>query len=312
MKIIFLDAATVGALPNIQKFKELGEYISYDYTTKEQVIERIGDATVVITNKVVIDQDVINSAPNLKLICVAATGTNNVDLHCAEKNNITVKNVAGYSTDSVVQITYSLLFELISHTSHFNNYIQSGEYSTSPSFTSINPAFNELKGKCFGIVGLGAIGRKVAIIAQAFGANVVYYSTSGKNATNDYKRVELDELLSNCDVISIHAPMNEKTNNLFDYKKLSKMKHSAFIINVGRGGIINETDLITILNEDKIAGAGIDVFTVEPMVESSPYLTLKNKNKLVATPHIAWASVEARTLLIDKIIENIKTSLMAL
>lgn len=305
MKIVFLDAATVGDLQNIQKFKDLGEYISYDYTTKEQRIERIADAEVVITNKVVIDEEVIISSPNLKLICVAATGTNNIDIKCAEKHNISVKNVAGYSTDSVVQITFSLLMELLSHTSYFNNYVQSGCYSKSQSFTLISPSFNELKGKRYGIVGLGNIGRKVAKIAEAFEAEVVYYSTSGANSTSDYKQVDMQELLSTCDIISIHAPLNDKTANLFDYEKLCQMKKSAFIINVGRGGIINELDLVKALDENKIAGAGVDVFTTEPMAKDSPFMSLKNRDKLVATPHIAWASVEARTRLVDMIVENI-------
>ncbi len=308
MKIVFLDSATVGDLPNIEKFKTFGEYIAYDYTCKEDRIERIADADVVITNKVVIDEDVINSCPNLKLICVAATGTNNIDLKYAEKRGVLVKNVAGYSTDSVVQITYSILFELLSHTSYFNRYVQSGQYSCSPSFTLINPAFNELRNKKFGVVGLGAIGRKVATIAEAFGAKVVYYSTSGANSTNDYQRVEMDELLAECDIISIHAPLNENTNNLFDYDKFCKMKNTAYIINVGRGGIINENDLVKALDQNQIAGAGLDVFSVEPMLNDSSILQLNFKHKLVATPHIAWASVEARTLLVDKIIENIENT----
>lgn len=308
MKIVFLDAATVGDLPNIQKLRKLGDYIPYDYTTLEQRQKRIEDAEVIITNKVLIDEEIIASAPNLKLICVAATGTNNVDINCAEKHNIEVKNVAGYSTDSVVQMTFSILFELLSHTSHYNNYIQSGEYSKSQSFTLITPSFNELKGKRIGVVGLGAIGEKVATIAKVFGAEVVYYSTSGVNYNEEFNRIELDELLTTCDIISIHSPLNEKTNNLFDYERLSKMKPTSFIINVGRGGIINETDLVRILNEDKICGAGIDVFTKEPMEISSPYLKVKNKQKLVATPHVAWASIESRMLLIDKIVENIKSS----
>ena len=308
MKIVFLDSATVGDLPNIEKFKTFGEYVAYDYTAKEDRLERIADAEIIITNKVVIDEQIMSSCPNLKLICVAATGTNNIDLKSAEKLGIKVKNVAGYSTDSVVQITFSILFELLSHTSYFNRYVQSGQYSCSPSFTLLNPAFYELKNKTFGIVGLGAIGRKVAAIAEAFGAKVVYYSTSGANSTNDYKRVEMDELLSESDIISIHAPLNENTNNLFDYDKLSKMKDTAYILNAGRGGIINEGDLMKALDQNKIAGAGLDVLTAEPMLNDSPILNLNFKHKLVATPHIAWASVEARTLLVDKIVENIENT----
>ncbi len=308
MKIVFLDQATVGNLPNIEKFKAFGQYQAYDYTSSEQTAQRVADADVVITNKVVIDKQIMENCPKLKLICVAATGTNNIDLEAAQRLNIPVKNVAGYSTNSVVQITFALLMELMCHTSTYNTFIQSGDYSKGQSFTLLTPQFWELSGKRFGIVGLGAIGGKVAQIAEAFGAEVVYYSTSGANNNAQYKRVEMQELLESCDVISIHAPLNDKTNNLFDYAKLSQMKQNALILNLGRGGIINEEDLVQILDEGKIAGAGIDVFTKEPMLVDSPYLKLINKGKLVATPHIAWASVEARTLLVDLIVENIKNS----
>lgn len=305
MNIVFLDQGTIGGLDNIKKFNSFGNYISYENTPSELVEQRIGDCDIAISNKVFIGREVMLKCKNLKLICVAATGMNNIDIPAAKELGITVMNVAGYSTESVVQITYSLIFELISHTSHFNNFVQSGDYSHSLSFTSINPPFYELSGKTVGVVGLGTIGCRVAEIAKCFGANVIYYSTSGKNCNCTYKQVSMDELLKQSDIISIHAPLNDQTKNLFDYNSLSKMKSSAFIINLGRGGIINEEDLVKALNEKKIAGAGIDVFTKEPMNIDSPYLKLKEKKSLVATPHIGWASVEARTRLVDMLVDNI-------
>lgn len=306
MKIVFLDEATVGALPELQLIKNFGDYTGYDYTSADQRLARVAGADVVITNKVLIDKEIIENTPSLKLICVAATGTNNVDSAAAAQRGIPVMNVAGYSTDSVVQITFSLLFELLSHTSYYNNYVQGGSYAASRSFTLIDPAFCELNGKVFGVVGMGNIGKKVAAVASAFGAQVVYYSTSGKNNVPGYRQVSLDELLEQCDIISIHAPLNDTTRDLFDYSRLSKMKSTAFILNLGRGGIINEAGLVRALNECKIAGAGIDVFTKEPIAADSPYLSLADKSRLVATPHIAWASVEARKRLIAMIADNIR------
>lgn len=307
MKIVFLDEATVGKVHSLDLVKKLGDYKGYDYTTKEQTLERIAGAEVVITNKVIINREIMSQSPSLKLICVAATGMNNIDLDAAKELKIGVKNVAGYSTDSVVQLTFSLLFELISHTSHFNNYIHSGEYCSSPSFTSITPPFHELSGKRYGIIGLGQIGKRVAEVATAFGADVAYYSTSGKNSNDDYLKLSLDELLRTSDVISIHSPLNDATRGLIDRRALNLMKKGSFIINVGRGGIIIERDLADVLNAGDIAGAGLDVFTTEPMVKDNPLLEVKDRSRLIMTPHIAWASVEARERLVYNIAENINS-----
>lgn len=307
MKIVFLDEATVSTIPSLELIKDLGEYKGYDYTTPEQRLSRIGDADVIITNKVMIDRSIIEQSKSLKLICIAATGMNNVDLDAASEMGIAVKNVVGYSTDSVVQITFSLLFELMSHTSIFNDYVHSGEYCKSQSFTSITPPYSELAGKRYGVVGLGNIGKKVASVAAAFGAEVVYYSTSGKNHCADYVQLSIEELLRTSDVISIHSPLNEKTDGLIDKERLSMMKSNAYLINVGRGGIVSEGDLAEALNNNVIAGAGLDVFTVEPISKNNPLLTVKDKSKLVMTPHIAWASIEARERLVTSIALNIKS-----
>lgn len=308
MKIVFLDEATVGQLSGLDKIKSLGEYVGYDHTDASQIVERVGDAEVVITNKVVVGHDIMSACKRLKLICVAATGTNNIDLVAAEKFGIEVKNVAGYSTNSVVQTTFALLMELINHTSTFNEYVHSGEYCRSSSFTSISPAFCELAGKRYGVIGLGSIGRRVAEVAQAFGAEVVYYSTSGSNATFDFQQLSLEELLETSDVVSIHSPLNDATRGLLNYKNLALMKPTAIVINVGRGGIVVEEDLAIALENNIICGAGLDVFTVEPMIKESPLLRFKDSGRLVMTPHIAWASVEARERLLDKIADNIKSS----
>ncbi|MGL4780676.1 MAG: D-2-hydroxyacid dehydrogenase [Bacteroidales bacterium] len=305
MKIVFLDEATVGQLSGLNKIKALGEYVGYDYTLPQDTAERIKGADVVITNKVIIDKGLMGSNPSLKLICIAATGTNNVDLQAAKDLNIQVKNVAGYSTESVLQITFSLLFQWMSHITQFNDYVQSGEYTQAKLFTTITPAFHELSGKRYGIIGLGAIGRRVAEVAKAFGAEVIYYSTSGNNHNSDYKQVTLEELLQTSDVISVHAPLNDQTNNLIDAASFKLTKPTAFILNVGRGGIINEAALAEALDAGRIGGAGIDVFTKEPVLATNPLMNIKNKHKLIMTPHIAWASVEARERLLSLIAKNI-------
>lgn len=308
-KIVFLDAATLGAVENIDVFSQFGEYVKYDFTASEERVERVKGADIVISNKVMIDKSVIDSCPTLKLICVAATGMNNVDLAYAAERGIAVKNVAGYSTDSVAQITFSLVLELLSHTAQFDNYVKT-EYAGSRSFTCMKYEYSEIAGKRYGIIGLGTIGRRVAAIASAFGAEVVYYSTSGANNNSEYRRVELDELLTSCDIVSVHSPLNDKTNNLIDYNKLSLMKPTSIIVNVGRGGIVNEADLARALDANLIAGAGVDVFCKEPVLADNPLLKVRNSDKLVMTPHIAWASREARYRLVNMIVDNIKSFLV--
>jgi len=240
----------------------------------------------------------------LKLICIAATGMNNVDLEAAKSKNILVKNVAGYSTDSVIQHTFSMLFYLVGHSRYYDEVVKDGTYSKSAIFTDVSRPFFEIKGKKWGIIGLGSIGRGVANIAKAFGAEIFYYSTSGVNRTDDFQRTSLDELLKTCDIISIHSPLNEQTNNLLDYEQLSTLKDGAVVLNLGRGGIINEEAVATIIDEKNIS-FGLDVLTREPMRENHPLLSAKNKENLYVTPHIAWTSVEARDALIALTIENI-------
>lgn len=305
MKIVLLDALTFGET-DLSGFNKLGEVEVYQTTSPIQVQERILNSEVIVTNKVVISDELMAQTPALKLICVAATGMNNIDLDAAKSRGIAVKNVAGYSTDSVIQHTFSLLFFLLGHSRYYDEYVKSGSYSRSPIFTDVSKPFFEIKGKKWGIIGLGEIGRGVANIAKAFGADVSYYSTSGVNTSDDFKRQNLDELLKSCDIISIHSPLNEQTNNLLDYDELLNCKDGSIVLNLGRGGIINEDAVAKIIDEKNIY-FGLDVLTKEPMVQNHPLLSIKNKERLYITPHIAWTSVEARDKLIASVIENIQS-----
>lgn len=305
-KIVFLDADTIGNDISLEPISKLGELVKYPFTKPEECFERIKDCDIVITNKVIIGKEQIDAAKNLKLICVAATGTNNVDIPYANSKGIPVRNAVGYSTESVVQMTFTILLSLVGQLAYFDNAVKGGNYSKGNSFTDVSRVFWEIKGKQMGIIGLGNIGSKVAAIAEAFGMTVKYYPTSGVAHSKEYEAVELERLMRESDVISIHAPLNEKTKGLVNYEKLKLMKKSAYILNMGRGGIINEEDLARALNDNLIAGAGIDVYTKEPLSPDSPYLKVRENSKIILTPHIGWASVEARRCLVDKIAENIE------
>lgn len=306
-EIVFLDVATVGTVVNLKLLKKLGKVDLFDKTASEQVVERCMGKEIVITNKVKITAEIIDQLPDLKLICVAATGVNNIDLKHAEKKGIQVKNVINYSTDSVAQLTFTMLLQLVNRPFYYDNYVKSGAYAKSDSFTHHGEPFWELRGKRIGIIGLGTIGRQVARIAEAFGMEVVFYSTTGRNNNINYKRFELDDLLKNSDVISIHAPLNEKTKGLINYEKMKLMRPCAILLNLGRGGIIVESDLARAMNENMIGGVGLDVHEYEPIKPDNPLLKLYDKEKLIITPHIAWASMEARELLVQKIAQNIES-----
>ena len=305
MKIVILDRATLGFGVDMSIFDSLGEVISYDITLENETISRVNDADIIITNKVLVTKEIMNEASNLKLICISATGTNNVDLEYAKQTKISVKNVAGYSSSSVVQLAFSMIFHFIQKLSYYKKYVDEQNWQKSQIFTHIDKPFFELDGKKVGIIGLGDIGSNLARKVKAFDCEVVYYSTSGKNSNNEYKRVELDELLSTCDIISIHCPLNENTKNLLNYENMKNIKDGAILLNLGRGGIINEADLAKIIDEKEIY-CGIDVVFVEPILESNPLLRVKNKQRLLLTPHIGWASIEARTKLVSMVAKNIE------
>ena len=304
MKIVCLDAATLGSDVNLDVFGQFGEFVSFETTAAAERIERLKGADVVITNKVVIDKETMD-ASNLKLICISATGMNNVDLAYAAAKGIAVKNVAGYSTASVVQHTFACLFALTNRIKFYDNYAQSGEWAKSEIFTNLDRSIGEIAGKSFGVIGLGEIGRGVARIAAAFGANVSYYSTSGANANVKFKRQNLGELLGGCDIVSIHAPLNEKTRNLIGERALNLMKEGALLMNFGRGGIVDENAVARAIDGRNLRFAA-DVLETEPMSADHPLLNIKNKENLILTPHVAWASFEARERLVAMIAENIK------
>jgi lactate dehydrogenase-like 2-hydroxyacid dehydrogenase len=306
LNIVFLDASTIGRVQGIEKIKKAGNYTSYELTSPDERIHRIKGNQVVITNKVVIDKEVMDSCPELKLICISATGTNNIDLEYAARKGIVVKNVAGYSTESVAQATFSILLFLLNKLAYYDQYVKSGSYSESPIFTHHGREFWELKDKQFGIIGLGTIGKRVAEVAQAFGAKIVYFSTSGKNTNTPYPHLALEELLKTSDIVSIHCPLNETTENLIGHEQFRIMKKSAILLNAGRGKIINEQDLARALDDGEIAAAGLDVLSHEPILKDNPLLKIKNKEKLIITPHVAWISNEAREQLIEGVYSNIR------
>ena len=304
MNIVLLDALTFGET-NLDGFKSLGSVTVYQTTGADETLKRIKDAEVVVTNKVVISADMMDACSGLKLICIAATGMNNVDLAHAEAKGILVKNVAGYSTDSVIQHTFSMLFYMMGHSRYYDDYVKSGAWQESPVFTNVAQPFSEIKGKKWGIIGMGAIGRGVANIAQTFGAEVCYHSTSGKNSNSDYEQVSFKTLLERCDIITIHAPLNAQTQNLVDLEALKLLKEKAVLLNLGRGGIVSESAVAEILDTKEIY-VGLDVLEKEPMSKPHPLMDVKHQERLYITPHIAWASVEARDKLVAMVIENIK------
>lgn len=305
-KIVFLDLDTIGKVDNLKLLSKLGQLETFQQTEPEEIVDRCRGREIVIVNKVEMTEEVMNQLPELRLICVAATGVNNVDLNYAQNNGIQVKNVTGYSTDSVAQLTFTMLLYLVNKPFYYDNYVKSGAYSRSGSFTHHQEPFWELKGKRMGIIGLGTIGRQVARIAESFGMEVVFYSTTGRNNHISYKRFELDDLLKSSDVVSIHAPLNQQTRDLITYEKIKLMRPCAILLNLGRGGIINEKDLARALNDNLIAAAGIDVMEQEPVNADNPLLKLFDKEKILITPHMAWASKESRELLVEKLARNIE------
>jgi len=304
MKIVFLDALTMGD-SDLSVFDHLGTLSIFQTTDAQQTAERLTGQDIVITNKVLITAQHIQDNPQLKLICIAATGTNNVDLIAAEQAGIPVQNVSGYSTESVSQSTFSMLFQLLHQSRYYDAYIEQKTWCESSVFTHIDRPFFELKGKRWGIIGFGEIGQRVAELAQAFGCDVCYHSTSGKNKQQRIKQVSLATLLSECDVISIHAPLTPRTENLIGKDELKRLKTGAVIMNLGRGGIIHEEAMAAALDEQDFYHA-TDVLAVEPMPENHPYFSVKASHRLVITPHTAWASVEARQCLLEKIVKNIE------
>jgi glycerate dehydrogenase len=309
MKLAFLDANTLGDDLDLSIFDEFGDVKIYGFSSKEEVAERIKDLDIIIANKTVLNESNLKDAKDVKLICLTSTGTNIVDKVYTNQRGIKVANVKGYSTESVAQHTFSLLFYLYEKLAYYDRYVKDRKYVNDKMFTHFDRRFHEINGKTFGIIGLGEIGQRVAEIGKLFGCQIIYYSTSGKNTNPNYEQCSLNELLERADIISIHAPLNENTENLITYNELSKMKSTAILMNLGRGKIVNESDLARALNEDIIGGAALDVLEYEPINGDNPLLDIQDSTKLIITPHIAWASTEARTRMVYEVKLNIEAFL---
>lgn len=305
MKIVFLDAATVGADIDLSGFEALGDFVCYPSSTPEEAARRAADADVILVNKVPVNRETMAGAKKLRYVCETATGTNNLDLDYLKERGIGWCNAAGYSTEAVAQHTFALLFYLLEHMRYFDDYVKSGAYTASGSFTNVERPYMEIAGKTWGIIGLGTIGRRVAEIAACFGAKVIYASASGRAAQKGYDQVSLEDLYRQSDFISVHAPLNRHTLHLIDREAFAMMKDSAIFLNLGRGPIIVEKDLREALDQKMIAAAGLDVLDVEPMAEDSPLKSFEDSDRLIITPHVAWASREARVRLMDMILAQL-------
>ena len=309
MKIVILERNTVGTDVSVDCLNELGEVVIYPNTLQEEVEGRINDAEIIIANKSPLNEITLKNAEKVKLICEFATGYDNVDLEYCKRRGIKVANVVNYSTASVAQHTFALCFYVLEKLRYYDEYVKSGEYAGQRGFSNFDIPFTELDGKTWGIVGMGNIGIKVAQIAEAFDCKVIFYSASGNSSCTDYERVDFDVLLRESDFLSLHCPLSDKTRNLIDLDALKKMKKTAILINVARGPVVNDADLYAALTNDIIAGAGLDVTGTEPMRDENPLSTIKDSNKLIITPHLAWASTEARNRVVEETHKNIEAFL---
>ena len=303
-RISFLDASTVGDI-DLGHLAALGKLEAYPVTAPDELIERLRHASIAITNKVVIDEAALQQAPHLKLICIAATGTNCVDLDAAKAAGVTVCNVAGYSTASVTQHTLGLLINLATGMNRYAGELS--QWAQSPIFTRLDYPMIDLAGKTLGIVGLGTIGKSVARAAQGFGMNVVALSRDGAQQ-GEIERLERDAFFTKSDAITLHCPLTPGTEKMMNRETLGLMKPSAFLINTGRGQLIDEDDLAVALKSGAIAGAGLDVLTAEPPPVDHVLLDPSLPN-LIITPHTAWASLEARKRLLEGVAGNISAFL---
>lgn len=309
MKIVILERNSVGLDVEVECLKKLGEVSVYANTTVEDVEEKIKDAEIIVANKAPLNAATLKNASNVKLICEFATGYDNIDIHYCRDRGIKVANVVNYSTDAVAQHTFALCLYLLEKLNHYDNYVKSGAYAAQDRFSNFDIPYTELAGKTWGIIGMGNIGKKVAEIAKAFGCKVIFYSASGNSTCMEYERVDFDTLLAESDFLSLHCPLSERTRHLIDLAALKKMKETAILINVARGAVVSDEDLYTALTEGYIAGAGLDVTGTEPMKRSNPLSKIQDSSKLIITPHMAWASIEARTRCVVETEKNIQAFL---
>lgn len=310
MKIVVLERNSVGTDVPIDALKAFGDVTAYPNTVGEQEVhERVADADIIIANKVPLNENTLKDAEHVKLICEFATGFDNVDIAYCNTRRIKVANVRNYSTDAVAQHTFALCFYVLEKLRHYDEYVKSGEYAGQSRFSNFELPFVELAGKTWGIIGMGNIGKKVAQIASAFGCCVIFHSVTGKSTCTDYEQVDFDTLLKESDILSLHCPLSDLTRNLIDKSALAKMKKSAILINVARGPVVNDADLYEALINEEIQAAGLDVTSTEPMKESNPLSKIMDSNKLIITPHLAWASTEARNRCVEETCKNIEAFL---
>ena len=309
MRIVILERNSVGTDVSVDSISKYGETTVYRNTTAEDVAERVKDAEIIIANKALLNEATLKNAQKVKLICEFATGYDNVDLAYCKSRGIKVANVVNYSTDAVAQHTFALCLCILEKLHHYDGYVKSGEYASQDRFSNFDIPYTELAGKTWGIIGMGNIGRKVAEIAKAFGCHVIFYSVTGKSSCTEYEQVNFDTLLRESDVLSLHCPLSDITRNLINLDALKKMKKTAILINVARGPVVNDEDLYTALTENYILGAGLDVTGTEPMKNSNPLSKIKDSNRLIITPHMAWASIEARERCVSETCKNIEAFL---
>ena len=309
MKIVVLDRTSVGEDVSVEAMKQYGDVVFYNSTPDDQVAERIADADIVVANKNPINEASLCRAEKVKLICQFATGYDNVDVAYCKSRGIRVVNVRNYSTAAVVQHTIAMALSVLEDLPYYDGYVKSGAYSAQERFAHFAKTFYELDGKTWGIVGMGNIGRRVALAAQALGCHVIFYSASGKSSCTEFERVEFDELLARADVLSLHCPLSDRTRHLMDADAFRKMKPSAILINVARGAVVDSDALYEALLSRQIRGAGIDVFEGEPVKAEEKLLTLKDTGILQMSPHMAWASIEARTRCVTETCKNIEAFL---
>lgn len=302
MNITVLDAATLGEDVTFEKWEALGNLTVYKYTSASEVVPRLKDSDIAIINKVKMTDEVIKSLPKLKLICVTATGYDNISLSACKERGVALCNVKGYSTHSVAQVTMSLVLSLMTHLDEYCDSVKNGEYQNSGIENRLTPVFHELYGKTFGIVGLGNIGRQVARIAEAFGCNVLCFK---RTPDPNYCCVDLETLLKNADIVTLHLPLNDQTEKIIGEKELSLMKPNAILVNVSRGAVTDEKAVAEALKNHTIGGFATDVYSVEPMENISPLNEIKDFNNVLLTPHMAWGAYESRIRCINEIAENI-------
>lgn len=306
MKLVVLERNSVGTDIDVSGFEKFGQVTYYANTLADNTAERVKDADIIIANKVPLNESTLKDAPNVKLICLFATGFDNVDVEYCKNRGIKVANVTNYCTPAVAQHTLLLAMALSEKLAFYDDYVKSGTYSAQERFSNFDKPFGELEGKTWGIVGMGSIGHKVAALAEAFGCQVIFYSASGRSTCTEYERVEFDDLLGRSDILSLHCPLSDRTRNLIDKEAFRKMKKSAVLVNVARGPVVNGQDLYDALMAGEIAAAGLDVLEKEPMEKDNPLGKIKDSTKLIITPHMSWASTEARARLVGEVVKNIQ------